>query len=134
MAKFSAELNPTVALDAIAGEATGELLTFMGMGSTVIVYGLLSFQNSSNIDPIYLMGRDQKIEGFLLTHAFARKTPEALMAMMGKCIQLYKTHVNTEIHKRLGFDKIEEAREYYSKNATKGKVILKPSLFGKDSE
>jgi len=58
MAKFSAELNPTVALDAIAGEATGELLTFMGMESTVIVYGLLSFQNSTNIDPIYLMGRD----------------------------------------------------------------------------
>jgi len=58
MAKYSAELNPTVALDAIAGEATGELLTFMGMNSTVIVYGLLSYKNSTNIDPLFLMGRD----------------------------------------------------------------------------
>lgn len=80
------------------------------------------------------MGRDQKIEGFFLTHCFAKKSPESLMALMGKCIQLYKTHVNTEVHMRLGFDKIKEAREYYSKNASKGKIILKPSLFGKDSE
>lgn len=86
MAKYSAELNPTVALDAIAGEATGELLTFMGMRSTVIVYGLLSYKNSTNIDPLFLMGRDQTIEGFFLTHTFTKKSPQELMALMGKCL------------------------------------------------
>ena len=42
MGDLCKQLNPTTCLECIAGETVGEMLGFMGFGSTLIQYGLLS--------------------------------------------------------------------------------------------
>ena len=38
-AEVSKKLNPTVCLECISGETTGEMFNYLGMGGTVILYG-----------------------------------------------------------------------------------------------
>lgn len=54
--------------DAIAGDMSGTLLTIMPPGSTVYVYGRLSDTPIGNIQPLDLIYRGKKLQGFLLTN------------------------------------------------------------------
>ncbi len=41
---------------------------------------------------------------------------------------MIKSELKTEVQARYGFHQIEEAVEYYLKNQTAGKILLKPEL------
>jgi len=42
MKEICNEFKPTACLDAIAGEMTGKMISYMGDGGTIIIYGGLS--------------------------------------------------------------------------------------------
>ena len=42
MGKAVIQTKPSVCLECIAGQTTGEMLEYLGFGSTLILYGLLS--------------------------------------------------------------------------------------------
>lgn len=42
MGKSVIQMKPSVCLECIAGQTTGEMLEYLGFGSTLILYGLLS--------------------------------------------------------------------------------------------
>ena len=57
MANFCIELNPKVCFECISGETTGEMLDYMGFGSTLILYGLLSEKPAGGINTIAFLGK-----------------------------------------------------------------------------
>lgn len=65
------QLRPTVLLDAVAGESTAELMRVMPDKSLAIVYGQLSQKQARGqvtFDPSDLVFRQQRVEGYWLTH------------------------------------------------------------------
>ena len=55
-----------VAFDAVAGEMTGALLSLLPARGTVFVYGRLSNKGCSEVQPLDLIYRKKKVEGWLL--------------------------------------------------------------------
>lgn len=61
------ELGIQFAFDAVAGEMTGKLLSMLPRKGTCFVYGRLSNEPCSNVQPLDLIYRRKKIEGFFLS-------------------------------------------------------------------
>jgi len=66
------KLRPKVCLECIAGEMTGQMLNFMGFGSTLILYGLLSDKPAGGIDVIGFIGKGQTIESYVLNNMLSK--------------------------------------------------------------
>ena len=66
--QLARELNATVALECVAGDMPGKLLSVMGNGAIIISYGQLSEQKMDNIDPVIFLFKRQRIEPFLVTY------------------------------------------------------------------
>lgn len=58
--------SATVCFEAIGGNTVSEVMSCMGMGAVMIVYGWLSEQMIGNINPLNLLSKGQAIEGFFL--------------------------------------------------------------------
>jgi len=61
---------------------TGLMMQFLGFKGTVILYGLLSDKPAGGIDVMNFIGKNLKLEGFLLTHylmAFSEQGYKDLM-------------------------------------------------------
>ncbi|KAL4459914.1 hypothetical protein ABPG74_003440 [Tetrahymena malaccensis] len=123
--KLTTELNATIFFDAIAGPFTGEVLSQMPNNSTAYVYGLLSGENSS-VSPAELIFRNQSVKGFLLGTWLQSITPELKKQSIEKLQKLIKTDLKSEISKEYSLQDGQQAVEYYSKNMTSGKVLIKP--------
>ena len=66
--KLCKEMKATALIECIGGETTGKLLECLPSRSTVVVYGALSGTGCCEIDPLLLIGRSYKIEGFILNY------------------------------------------------------------------
>lgn len=128
MKETAKALQATVCLECIAGDTVGEMLSFMGFGSTLILYGALSQAKAGNISPLLFLGLNQTMESFLLPFYLKELPPQQQMefAMRSEkeCTDMFRIHIN----KRFGFHQIHEALEFYEKNQTAGKVILRADL------
>ena len=56
--------KPTACLNAIGGEMTGKMISYMGDGGTMIIYGGLSGQPITGVQIGDILSRYCKIEGF----------------------------------------------------------------------
>lgn len=122
------KLRPAVCLDCIAGDVTGEMLQYLGFGSTLILYGLLSEKKSGNIEPIAFIGKGQTIESFVLFTFLQGKTIFDMIELIIKVEAMYKKELKTEVQKEFGLHQLKEAIDYYQNNQTAGKILLKPNL------
>lgn len=66
LGELAKKLNATVCLEAIGGPITGLIMSKMPPKSIVILYGCLSEQNVSDVNPLMLLGKNQRLEGFML--------------------------------------------------------------------
>lgn len=95
-------------------------------GCTVVVYGQLSEEKISGIDPIKTIFQNKRIEGWLLPYWLKTK---GLWATMGVIKEAKKLISDVEINKKqFGFHQIHEAIAYYRENMSAGKVLLTPSI------
>lgn len=131
LGKMAMKLRPSTCLECVAGDTSGDMLEYMGFGSTMILYGLLSEKPASNINVIGFIGKSQTIESFLLTNWLNTKTLTQHFEIVMKAESLYKTVLSTTVNARYGFDQITDAIDFYMKNQTAGKILLKSSLTGK---
>lgn len=122
------KMRPSTCLECIAGEMTGEILDFLGFESTVILYGLLSDKPASGIKVINFIGKAQTIESFILMNYLAKKTLTQYFELILQAESMYQNELKTKINARYGLHQLPEAIEFYMKNQSAGKVILKPSL------
>jgi len=77
---------------------------------------------------IPFIGKAQKIESFLLGIELANKTIFQMLELIEKVEGMYKAELKTEVQKAFGLHQVQEAINYYMKNQTAGKILLKPSL------
>ena len=88
------DLGATCAFDAVAGDTTGALVEVLPDGGTCYVYGGLSKKHIGNVNPLDLVYRNKKIQGFLLNPWIENG---GFLAMIHR---LYKTglKVNSGVH------------------------------------
>lgn len=72
--ELAQKLRATVCIEAIAGSMTGQIMSQMPSNSICILYGLLSEQPIADIDPLLLIGRNQRLEGFMLPEWLQEKS------------------------------------------------------------
>ena len=104
------------------------MLDFMGFGATLILYGTLSEKPAGNINTIGFIGKDLKIEGYLLSVKLAKMSLFQYAEFILRAEPLMKSDLATVVQKRFGFHQIQEAIDFYQQNQTAGKVILQPQL------
>lgn len=72
-----------------------------------------------------ILGKNIKLEGFLLSYWLREKNIFSLMNNVRKARKLLDEVI---INKSFGLHQIHEAMAEYKANMSKGKVLLKPSL------
>lgn len=91
------------------------MLGWLGFGSTLIIYGVLSEQPAAGIKVIPFIGKAQTIESFLLSTFMAIKGA-GMNEIAAKAEELYKKELKTEVARSFGYHEIKEAIAYYLKN------------------
>lgn len=82
-------------LECISGNTTGEMLDYMTFGSTLILYGTLSEQPAGGINTIGFIGKNQKIEPFLLNVALMKLDKQGYQKLVEDAHQMYKSELKT---------------------------------------
>eukprot|EP00747_Dinoflagellata_sp_TGD_P186865 gnl/TRDRNA2_/TRDRNA2_44208_c0_seq1.p1 gnl/TRDRNA2_/TRDRNA2_44208_c0~~gnl/TRDRNA2_/TRDRNA2_44208_c0_seq1.p1 ORF type:complete len:385 (-),score=73.64 gnl/TRDRNA2_/TRDRNA2_44208_c0_seq1:61-1167(-) len=82
------------AFDAIAGEMSGTLLQLLPPKSTVFVYGRLAPEKTGGIDPLDLIYREKKLEGWLLTRFLMKGGPLAQLLRSVKVGKLVRDNLD----------------------------------------
>lgn len=124
-----ADLNATIAFDAVAGSMTGTLINAMPRGSEVVVYGALSYEPCQAIDPIEVVFSDKRISGFYLGNMFRRMSFLKKAQVIRHVKHLVSTEIiETTISHRAPLGEAVEAIKGYSKRMSDGKVLIMPSL------
>ena len=95
LAELAKKLRATVCYEAIAGAFTGQLMSKMPSGSTCILYGALSEQPVAEIEPLLLIGRNQRLEGFMLPDWLAEKSLWQKLGVINKCTKMIATKAFT---------------------------------------
>lgn len=116
--------SPKLALDAIGGEASAKLASTLENGGTLIVYGLLSGEDS-RIEVRDLVFRDVKVIGFWLSHWYAAAKAEAVREMNNFLLdRLEQGIIHSTIEARYPLSEVKTAVEHAAKKGRSGKIIL----------
>ena len=119
------EAKARLALDAVAGEMTGQLLRALPTNGSVIVYGALS-QQPCQLNPADLIFGNKRLEGFWLSRLLR---PGNLPRMVKAALQLQRwvpQGLASEVQERCSLEDAPAALQRYQADMTSGKVLLMP--------
>ena len=123
--RLSHELQAKVALDCLSGSMTGNILSQMPDRSEVIVYGSLSGEPSSGIQPRDLSYHRKKITGFNLKNWVEERGILTVMQTFARLQKLFaRGELETVIQKRIPLQTAKEGLLEYAKNLGSGKVVI----------
>lgn len=128
LGELAKKLRASVCFEAIGGKMTGQVMSKMPSKSVCIVYGVLSEQPIGDVDPLLLIGRNQRIEGFLLNLWLAEKSVFSLLSIINKASKIIANKtIHSEVAKRVSLFEVREAIPEYKKNMTAGKYLIYPN-------
>lgn len=128
LTKACQQVNATAAFEAVAGDMTGTLLNVMPRGACVYVYGALSEEPCSNIDPIDLIFREKTITGFYLGSWVKRRGVLGVLRAANRLQRmLIDGRIETSVQRRVDLDEVVDGLQQYVENMTEGKVLILPS-------
>jgi NADPH:quinone reductase-like Zn-dependent oxidoreductase len=123
-------LKATAAFEAIAGEMTGTVLNAMPAGATAYVYGALSQEGCSNIDPIGLVFHDKTVTGFFLGNWLDRRGSIGILRAAGRVQRMIiDGRIGTTVQRRLRLEEVVDGLLQYVGHMTDGKVLIMPHGF-----
>ena len=127
IAKLAQELNASIFFDCVGGNLPGKILSLLPYGSVMYNFGNLELKKVG-IDSSSLIFNDKKVQGWWLLNWLKSLTPEEKVkwwSYVTKDIKsgsdLFLTHTSRDF----SLKQITEAIDYYQKNMSEGKVILK---------
>lgn len=120
------QLRPSAFFDAVAGSVGSLIVTLMTSNAYVYVYGNLSREDYM-LNPSPILFKNIKIEGIWLTKWAGKQEIAGLAAQAFS--RLADGTYQTGFAQEFPPSQIKEAIEYYSKNASKGKVLIKNPHF-----
>jgi NADPH:quinone reductase len=127
--RLCAELDATIAFDAVTGEISGRMLRALPKASRLIVYGSLS-ESAVALDPRSLIFEQQQVSGLWLSRWMGRKNPLAQLQIASKVQALLSSDLRSEIQARLPLESVWLALERYTTAMSGGKILLVPALSG----
>ena len=120
-------LRPAMAFDAVGGEMTGFLMTSLPSCSRLILYGGLSGSRLDGLDPVDIIFKGKKLQGFNLNEWIAGKTREEFRAVAGDIQDLIiNGKMKTEIQGCFKLDDVVTGIRSYIKSMSSGKILFKP--------
>ena len=108
--------RPSTCLECISADMTGLMMEFLGFGSTVLLYGLLSDKPAGGINTIGFIGKNMTLESFLLTNVLAKKSLAEYFELVMRAEPLYRGDLSTIVQRRFGLHEIKEAVQFYMAN------------------
>jgi len=119
--------NATIAFDAINGDFTDKLARNLPSNSTIHVYGVLG-GTKYGLTETKQLDDGKSVSGLIYTTYFEERRQKGELEQYYEEIHTpLSTIYKSEIHKIYSIDEILEAMEYYEKNSSKGKVLIKPN-------
>lgn len=116
-----------LAIDAVAGGATGRLASALAKGGTVVNYGAMSGE-ACTIPPLSIIFNDITLTGFWLARWFRTARPESQAAMFGEIIRLISTgQLSARVAATYDITEIRAAVEHAAAGSRDGKVIVVPN-------
>lgn len=124
--ELTRKLNAKHLLECIGGKVCGQLISSMPKGSTVYLYGNLSREKLSELDIFSYLSSEIVMKGFKLDEWIMSKNILGILCVIKKVKNLIHQNLSTQIQKEFDLKDVKEAIEYYEKNMSGGKVILRP--------
>jgi len=118
--------NATIAFDAISGEFTNVVLKCQPTNSICYISGVLEGAELNKISVLELLNK-KKIGGLYLFRELEDLNEEETQKVFKEVHKLIPTAFKSNIYEVFPMDKIKEAIDVALKNASKGKVLLKPN-------
>lgn len=122
--RAASDTPPKLALDAVGGTATRGLATAMAQGGTVVVYGLLSGDETA-IAARDLVFRGVTLRGFWLADWYQTATRDQMTELHSVLVQkLAEGVLHTDIEARYPIEQIKDAVAHAGRGGRNGKIIL----------
>ncbi len=120
-------LGATIAFEAVSGEMTGIVVNAMPRHSKIYVYGALSEEPCSNIDPVQLIFHDKEVKGFYLGTWMRRRGTLGILRTAGRIQRMIiDGRIESVVQRRVGLDDAKDGLRHYVGNMTQGKVLITP--------
>lgn len=127
MEALAKQLKATLCYDAVGGDLTGRILKALPKGSSVEVYGAMSeCLNLNNIGVSDILFGCKTVKGFWLTEELEGMGMIKKLNLMRKLQSHLKKELKSVISRQSPLANFHSALEFYLKNMSQGKVIIKP--------
>jgi NADPH2:quinone reductase len=124
--KTNAEaLNATFCADCIGGSLSAKIIELMPFGSKLYLYGFLANEVVLPINTFSLLLGYKTVSVFFVSFYVASLNEKDKEELHKNVIATLSTECKTVISKEFTIDQISEAVEFYEKNASLGKVLIK---------
>jgi len=117
------KLQATLLLDAISGNMTKQLAEAAPFGSTILLYSLMSFEDSI-IDSRTAFVKNLHFDGWFLPNWLREKNLLQVLQLSQQAQSLLGTDLQSPIHKRFPLAKAQQGLETYVNHMSAGKVLL----------
>ena len=123
LSALAEQFQATLWLDAVGGEMSRTLLEAAPRGSTLLMYGRLSGEDSP-LDGRVLYLHEKRVEGFYLPNWMARKSFLQSVRFGWRVQRRLARELRTEVGRRFPLAEAQAAVEHYANHMTEGKVLL----------
>lgn len=117
-----ADLHVTVALDAIGGAMTSQLLAALPQGGEVITYSSLSGESAGDTTQIREQGK--RVSSFLLPTWFSKQGLIKALWVTNQVQKQLATTLRSEVRRRVPLAELPDAIEDYRAHMTEGKTLI----------
>lgn len=125
--KHTADLNATIAFDAVGGEITGQIFNAMPKKSTLYLYGGLSGKPISGFETLDFIFKQKSISGFNLNDWFDSKSKEAINQVSDNLQEMIlQGTIHTSVQASFLLENAIEGLKQYIANMSEGKILFKP--------
>lgn len=115
---------PRLALDAVAGEATGRLANCVAPGGVVVIYGLLS-DGASHVDASDFLFRDVSLRGFWFSAWFRSADAVEKKRFYDRLVPLLDDGtINVPVEATYPLARVKDALAHAARPGRSGKVLL----------
>lgn len=120
------EAAPKLAIDAVAGAATGHLAQALAEGGVVVNYGMLSGQ-PCQMPPGDVVFRDVALRGFWLAKWFATAVPEEMQRVYAELTRMVADgDIRVAVEATYPLEQIREALAHAAREGRRGKILVTP--------
>jgi NADPH:quinone reductase len=120
------KLKATILFDSVCSHLLGKMTEVLPAGSSVVIYGNLSSEESIHFSPRSLIDNDIKISGFYLGNKAKESGLIRNIINLRNVRKLMSTDLIIKLQGRFSLDRAQEAVDTYLSNMSAGKVLLVP--------